>query len=107
MLTVPSNDQTTRERLLAGIRQIAEHVGGMNGLSGERLPEVRTGEESMNDQRPGACGPVARAFADRLGGVVLPDQPQTGMGPRMSPISSSPKPGCAPPILRSAERRDR
>ncbi|MFN2260346.1 MAG: amidohydrolase, partial [Parasphingopyxis sp.] len=41
-LTVRSNDQAVRERLLTGIRRIAEHVGRMNGLPDELLPEVRT-----------------------------------------------------------------
>lgn len=82
-LTVRSNDFEVRERLLDGIRRIAEHVGRMNGLPDDMLPEVRTGEEStpptINDAA--LAGRLRATFAEALGAeTVLPEQPQTGMG---------------------------
>ncbi|MEO0500177.1 MAG: amidohydrolase [Pseudomonadota bacterium] len=82
-LTVRSDDNEVREKLLAGIERIAENVGRMNGLPEDRLPEVRVGFEStpvtMND--PETTATVTAALIDQLGaGTLLRDEPRDGMG---------------------------
>ena len=45
-LTVRSDSNATREKLLSGIRRTAEHVGRLNGLPDDLLPVVRMDFES-------------------------------------------------------------
>jgi hippurate hydrolase len=81
-LTVRSDDEDTRARLLAGIRRIAENVGRMNGLPEDKLPQVRVGFEStpvtINDDALTAR--VRSAFVSAFGPGVMHSEPRTGMG---------------------------
>jgi len=45
-LTVRSDDEETRAKLLEGIKRIATNVGRMNGLPEDKLPEVLVSHES-------------------------------------------------------------
>ena len=45
-LTVRSDDEETRAKLLEGIKRIATNVGRMNGLPDDKLPEVLVSHES-------------------------------------------------------------
>lgn len=81
-LTVRSNDEEVRHRLLQGIKRIAENTGRVAGLPEDKLPTVVLSEEStpttQNDQ----------ALTDRLDGVLRAHFPaeqfvpfeQKGMG---------------------------
>ncbi len=81
-LTVRSDDQEVRQKLLDGIRRIAANVGRMNGLPEDRLPEVRASTEStpptINDAALTAR--LREAFAERLGPDILHSEPRQGMG---------------------------
>ncbi|MCW3835953.1 amidohydrolase [Sphingomonas canadensis] len=81
-LTVRSDDEDTRARLLAGIKRIAENVGRMNGLPEDMLPEVRVGFEStpvtINDDALTAR--VRGAFAAAFGPQILYSEPRDSMG---------------------------
>lgn len=81
-LTVRSNEQAVRERLIAGVRRIAEQVGRMNGLPDELLPEVTIADEStaptINDA--GLANRLRETFRTELGEeVLLEPRPQAGM----------------------------
>jgi len=81
-LTVRSDANATREKLLQGIVRIAEGVGRTNGLPEDLLPKVVFSEESTpptyNDV------PLARrlnaAFVRELGADALYEKPREGMG---------------------------
>ena len=81
-LTVRSDDEETRQKLLAGIKRIAHNVGRMNGLPENRLPEVKLSSESTpatyND--PALRERLLGAFAANFGRDVLISPPRTSMG---------------------------
>lgn len=81
-LTVRSDDEETRKKLLDGIKRIAANVGRMNGLPGDKLPVVRVGFEStpvtLND--PALTTRVRGAFTKAFGKDVLKTEPRESMG---------------------------
>ena len=81
-LTVRSDDEETRAKLLEGIKRIAANVGRMNGLPEDKLPTVRVGFEStpvtLND--PALTARVRSAFASAFGEQVLHYEPRESMG---------------------------
>ena len=81
-LTVRSDDEETRQKLLEGIKRIATNVGRMNGLPEDKLPEVKVSFEStpatMND--PALTARLRETFKARFGGDVLWSEPREGMG---------------------------
>ena len=82
-LTLRTNDREVRRRLLAGIRRIAVNVGRMNGLSEDRLPEVREIEipTPVNVNDPELSARLRSAMSDAFGSAaILPVVPATGMG---------------------------
>ena len=81
-LTVRSDSEETREKLLSGIERIAEGVGRTAGLPEELLPVVERSKEStpttVND--PEVAARVRTAFERELGAdAVIPDE-RSGMG---------------------------
>ena len=82
-LTLRTNDREIRRLLLAGIRRIAVNVGRMNGLSEDRLPEVREIEipTPVNVNDPELAARLREAMSDAFGpAAILPVVPATGMG---------------------------
>ncbi len=81
-LTVRSDDEETRKKLLDGIKRIAANVGRMNGLPEDKLPVVRVGFEStpvtLND--PALTGRVRGAFTKAFGKDILRTEPRESMG---------------------------
>ena len=81
-LTVRSDDEDTRKKLLDGIKRIAANVGRMNGLPEDKLPVVRVGFEStpvtLND--PALTGRVRGAFTKAFGKDILKTEPRESMG---------------------------
>jgi len=81
-LTVRSNDNGVRDKLIAAIKRIATNVGRMNGLPDNVLPEVKVIESTkvtMND--PTLTSRVEQAFATHFGrDSLVTNSPQTGMG---------------------------
>lgn len=81
-LTVRSDDEETRQKLLEGIKRIAVNVGRMNGLPEDRLPEVKVSHEStpatMND--PALTERLRGVFRSNFGDEVLHYEPREGMG---------------------------
>jgi amidohydrolase len=81
-LTVRSDAEETREKLLSGIERIAEGIGRAAGLPDDLLPEVVRSKEStpttVND--PETAGRVRAAIEREMGeGVVIPED-RSGMG---------------------------
>ncbi|ODP36923.1 amidohydrolase [Sphingomonas turrisvirgatae] len=81
-LTVRSDDEDTRKKLLDGIKRIAANVGRMNGMPEDKLPTVKVGFEStpvtLND--PALTGRVRSAFTSAFGEDVMHVEERTGMG---------------------------
>ncbi|MEW4467613.1 amidohydrolase [Parasphingorhabdus sp. JC815] len=81
-LTVRSDDQETREKLLEGIKRISENVGRMNGLPEDKLPTVTISQErtpaTYNDSA--LTGRIKTLFSERFGSDVFHEQPREGMG---------------------------
>lgn len=81
-LTVRSNDQAVRNRLLAGIRRIAENVGRAAGLPEDKLPVVSeplaSTPPTLND--PQLTARIRGAFGAHFGDDVLISSPRVGMG---------------------------
>lgn len=81
-LTVRSDNEAVRRKLLDGIKRIAENAGRMAGLPENRLPEVRVGFEStpatVNDAA--LASRVRAAFVGQFGEDVFHMQPRQGMG---------------------------
>jgi amidohydrolase len=80
-LTVRSTSPETRDRLLDGIRRIAENMGRVAGLPEELLPEVIVSDErtppGFND--PDLAARLGAAWAETLGEERVVSQPQQGM----------------------------
>jgi hippurate hydrolase len=81
-LTVRSDSEGTRARLLAGIERVAKNIGRANGLPEDRLPEVITGFEStpttVNDRT--ATARLRSVWADYFGRERMYSRPRSGMG---------------------------
>ncbi|WP_417610764.1 amidohydrolase [Parasphingorhabdus sp.] len=81
-LTVRSDDEETRAKLLEGIKRIATNVGRMNGLPEDKLPEVLVSHESTpaNYNDAALTQRVKAVFAERFGEQVFDEKPREGMG---------------------------
>ena len=81
-LTVRSDDEETRAKLLEGIKRIATNVGRMNGLPEDKLPEVLVSHESTpaNYNDAALTKRVKAVFAKRFGEDVFDNKPREGMG---------------------------
>jgi amidohydrolase len=81
-LTVRSDDEDTRAKLLEGIKRIATNVGRMNGLPEDKLPEVLVSHESTpaNYNDAALTKRVKGVFAARFGEDVFDNKPREGMG---------------------------
>tara|TARA_R110001599_G_scaffold8895_1_gene44064 strand:- start:7307 stop:8650 length:1344 start_codon:yes stop_codon:yes gene_type:complete len=81
-LTVRSDDEDTRSKLLEGIKRIATNVGRMNGLPDDKLPEVLVSHESTpaNYNDAAMTTRVKGVFAARFGEEVFDNKPREGMG---------------------------
>ena len=81
-LTVRSDSEAVRQKLLNGIRRIAENAGRMAGLPEDRLPEVRVGFEStpatVNDAA--LTDRVRAAFEGQFGQDAFVYKARQGMG---------------------------
>jgi amidohydrolase len=81
-LTVRADSEETREKLLSGIRRIAENVARAAGLPEDKLPEVRLSTEStpttVND--PALVRRIRETFARELGAEALYEERRDGMG---------------------------
>lgn len=81
-LTVRSDSEAVRAKLLDGIKRIAANAGRMAGLPEDKLPEVRVGFEStpttVNDAP--LTERVRAAFANQFGEGVFFSQARQGMG---------------------------
>lgn len=81
-LTVRSDSQEVREKLLSGIKRIAENAGRMAGLPEDKLPEVRVGFESTPPTVNNAelVKTVRAAIAGQMGEGAFVTKPREGMG---------------------------
>ena len=81
-LTVRSDSEETRAKLLTGIERIAEHVGRAAGLPDELLPTVRHGFESTPTTRndPKLTVRVRKAIATSMGEENVYSRQRKGMG---------------------------
>ncbi len=81
-LTVRSDDEDTRAKLLEGIKRIATNVGRMNGLPEDKLPEVLVSHESTpaNYNDAALTKRVKAVFAKQFGEDVFDNKPREGMG---------------------------
>lgn len=81
-LTVRSDDNETRQKLLDGIRRVATNVGRMNGLPEDKLPEVKVSHESTpaNYNNAPLTRRIKAVFAERFGADVFDEKPREGMG---------------------------
>ena len=81
-LTVRSDRQETREKLLAGIERIAHGVARAAGLPEDKLPTVDASFEStpptIND--PALAQRIRDTFVRELGEDMLYERPRDGMG---------------------------
>lgn len=81
-LTVRSDSEATRAKLLSGIERIAHNVARASGVEEDSLPEVVSGFEStpttVNDAT--ATRRVRGALAGHFGRDVFYSRPRTGMG---------------------------
>lgn len=81
-LTVRSDSDETREKLLSGIERIAEHIGRANGLPDDKLPEViRTAESTPpTENDPALAERLLDTFTAHFGSAGLYHEERTGMG---------------------------
>ena len=81
-LTVRADSEATREKLLTGIRRIAEGVARTNGLPDDLLPDVDLSTEStpvtLND--PELAARVRGAFVREMGDDAVREDVRDGMG---------------------------
>lgn len=81
-LTVRSDSEATRKKLLDGIERIAENIGRAAGLPEDMLPEVtHTGESTpvmINDDA--LTERLEAVLRDHFGSEKFTRQPRTGMG---------------------------
>ncbi len=81
-LTVRADDAAVRDKLLAGIRRIAENVGRAAGLPDDRLPEVTAPLASTPPTRnePALTARLRGVLARHFGAERLSSRPRVGMG---------------------------
>ncbi len=81
-LTVRSDHEETRAKLLEGIKRVATNVGRMNGLPEDKLPEVLVSHESTpaNYNDAAMTQRVKGVFAARFGETVFDNKPRESMG---------------------------
>ncbi|MCG8507395.1 MAG: amidohydrolase [Sphingomonadales bacterium] len=81
-LTVRSDSEATRAKLLAGIRRIAEGVARTAGLPDELMPVVDSSFESTptNVNDPELTARIRKAFVAALGEEVMYTRKREGMG---------------------------
>lgn len=81
-LTVRSDDDETRQKLLSGIKRVATNVGRMNDLPEDKLPEVKVSHEATpavyNDAA--LTKRVQTVFKERFGADIFDNKPRQGMG---------------------------
>jgi hippurate hydrolase len=82
-LTVRSDDQETREKLLDGIDRVAKGVAASLGVPKDKLPEVirsktETTPPTIND--PETAARIKAAFLRHFGADMLVEEPREGMG---------------------------
>jgi amidohydrolase len=71
--TVRAVSEVTRERVWAGIRQVAEHVAASQSCSAEVTPVAQGYPVTVND--PGAAGLALEVGRHLLGGGAVPEMP--------------------------------
>jgi len=81
-LTVRADSEATREKLLSGIRRIAEGVARTNGLPEDLLPDVDLSTEStpVTSNDPELAARVRGAFVREMGADAVGDNVRDGMG---------------------------
>jgi amidohydrolase len=80
-VTVRSNDQAVRDRLIASIERVAVGIGRANGLPEDKLPIVKVIESTPVTVNDGALARrLNTAIGDALGKDVVVPFKQTGMG---------------------------
>ena len=80
-VTVRSNDQAVRDRLIASIERVAVGIGRANGLPEDKLPIVKVIESTPVTVNDGALARrLNTAIGDALGNDVVVPFKQTGMG---------------------------
>jgi amidohydrolase len=80
-VTVRSNDQAVRDRLIAAIERVAVGIGRANGLPEDKLPIVKVIESTPVTVNDGALARrLNTAIGDALGNDVVVPFKQTGMG---------------------------
>ena len=93
-LTVRSDSPETRQKLLDGIRRVAENIGRAAGLPEDMLPEVvHTGESTpvmVNDEELAAR--LNGVFRAHFGPDQFQRQPRTGMGAEDFPYFTNVEP---------------
>jgi amidohydrolase len=81
-LTVRSNSEETREKLLSGIRRVCDGIGRANGLPEDKLPTVVLSTEAtpttLNDRK--LARRIREAFVRELGVHSLYEAKREGMG---------------------------
>jgi len=81
-LTVRADSEETREKLLSGIRRIADGIGRSAGLPDDLLPDVELSTEStpvtLND--PDLAARVRGAFVREMGPDAVGEDVRDGMG---------------------------
>jgi amidohydrolase len=92
-VTVRADNMETRDRLIAGIRQVAAGVGAKWGMPANRMPDVnvREGERAIpviND--PELTERLRTSFAAAFGPEILWDVPRTNMGSEDFPFLVGP-----------------
>lgn len=82
-VTARSDDLETRDKLIAGIRRVAEGVGVAWGMTGDKAPEVKVREDERaipNVNDPDLTKKLRATLSTAFGPDILFDQPRQGMG---------------------------
>lgn len=81
-LTVRSDSDATREKLLTGIERIAEHIARANGLPDDKLPDVTRTPESTPPTKndPVLAKRLITTFTEHFGSDGLYEEDRAGMG---------------------------
>lgn len=93
-LTVRSNDEAVRDRLLQGIKRIAENMGRVAGLPEDRLPKVDLSIESTptNSNDEALAAQLGDLFDREFGEENTAPAVQTGMGAEDFPYFTNVEP---------------
>jgi hippurate hydrolase len=80
-LTVRNTNLETREKLLTGIKRIAENMGRVAGMPEDRLPEVTvTSSTPPTVNNSALAARLMQVFKDKMGESAVMSQLPTGMG---------------------------